>query len=628
MSDTGTHRLLLISDALPADARLWGDGGWCMPEEREALDWLTLARLLGWQVDVIRPGRLTGLKAAHWIVVACDGARLSDSDVARLERRLATAPGLLVARAVATGCPLERLVGRAGDPAASRARVLTWPRADGSTGRHLLKKPLPHVALPPSLSLPLKGGGNAAAPPQLSRNSSRSGATGSSLPSPASPATMQWRRSRRERDRVRGEAPEANVWARIGNDPLVTLRSVGRGSVATLAVHPSVLRDASGAGTALLTDLLIRAAGRPVAWLDWQGTVALRMDDPGAAQNVWLESWTYAKLGAPAWEEIGAILARHQARLSIAYVSGWVDDGDPARGSLTVAGQSVGTKKLPRLPGQIYPSPDVVYVDRHGHSPGTRHDGPSEYKGIQALRQRGLAEVELHGHTHMHPDTAAWAKAPDRYTGVAWFREVSRAALPVLTRRGARHHPFTRGRAALKRQFKTAPLAVVSPGDEFTDEAMEQALDLGIALVSSYYTAIRHEDRFAWSTHLCAPYLDEPDAAWFAGNLPVVGYFHDRDLAVHGNGWLDRNLAAWRAAGATRFIDFRELVAALDLILGVRRTRDGIAVAVERGDIPLPRPARISLYDPDGGVEVLAGPIGPAAVTGRAGNTVTVSVGP
>ena len=607
MSEAGLHRLLLIATDLPARARIWGDGSWRMPEEREGLDWLTLARLLGWQVTVASPGRLTGLKAAHWIVVACDGALLLADDVARIERRLAAAPCLLVARAAAPGSPLERLVDSAGAPTNQHARALKWHRADGSLGRALLKKPLPLVAIP--LSLAHTGGRNAAAPTRSTVDGSRNGKA-------SSPPAV------RGRDRER-EATAGEGWARIGDLPLVTLRPCGRGTVATLAVQPSLLRDASTAGTALLTDLLVSNAGRPVVWLDWQGAVALRMDDPGAAQNVWLESWCYPKLHAAAWKKIGAILMRQRARLSIAYVSGWVDDGDAARGTL-----SVGGKAVRRHPGRVHPSPDIVYRDRRGHQPGTRHDGPSEYRGIQELRRRGLADVELHGHTHMHPDSEAWAAAADRYTNVGWFREVGRAALPVLAERGAARHPLRLGQDALLRQFQTRPLALVSPGDEFTDAAIERAIALKIELVSSYYTAIRHQGRFAWSTHVCAPYLDEADAGWFAGNLPVVGYFHDRDLAVHGVVWLERSLAAWRAAGATRFVDFREVAAALDVGLGVDTSAWGHVIAVRDGGTPLPRPAHLRLYDPRGRPDGVIGPAGRIAVGHRTGNTAALLLRP
>ena len=66
-------------------------------------------------------------------------------------------------------------------------------------------------------------------------------------------------------------------------------------------------------------------------------------------------------------------------------------------------------------------------------------------------------------------------------------------------------------------------------------------------------------DRFCWSQHICAPYLDEPEAAWFGAGRPVVGYFHDRELAPEGVEWMRRWLDWWQNAGAQRLMDFREL---------------------------------------------------------------------
>src|SRR5262249_43938800 len=48
--------VLVVASAteLPSAQRVWGTGGWLPPEQREALDWLTLARFLGWGVAVTR----------------------------------------------------------------------------------------------------------------------------------------------------------------------------------------------------------------------------------------------------------------------------------------------------------------------------------------------------------------------------------------------------------------------------------------------------------------------------------------------------------------------------------------------------------------------------------------------
>jgi hypothetical protein len=92
---------------------------------------------------------------------------------------------------------------------------------------------------------------------------------------------------------------------------------------------------------------------------------------------------------------------------------------------------------------------------------------------------------------------------------------------------------------------------------------LEHALKLKLQLVSSYYLALRHKERFCWSQHVCAPYLNQPDSAWFDSGLPVVGYFHDYDLAIKGVGWMSKWLNRWQSAGVKRFLDFRELAAAV-----------------------------------------------------------------
>jgi len=81
--------MLLVADEreLPSDARVWGTGGWLPPDQREALDWLTLARFSGWDVNIARrlPAESAGVDTGtRWIVIACDPDALSEQDVARL----------------------------------------------------------------------------------------------------------------------------------------------------------------------------------------------------------------------------------------------------------------------------------------------------------------------------------------------------------------------------------------------------------------------------------------------------------------------------------------------------------------------------------------------------------------
>ncbi|MGZ6792638.1 MAG: hypothetical protein ACXVFV_06765, partial [Mycobacteriales bacterium] len=79
--------------------------------------------------------------------------------------------------------------------------------------------------------------------------------------------------------------------------------------------------------------------------------------------------------------------------------------------------------------------------------------------------------------------------------------------------------------------------------------------------------------------------LDQADPSWFADCLPQVGYWHDRDMAVHGPGWVPEQLAAWRDCGATRAMSFADLATAyagIDAALV-----DGEVVVRSAPDVPL-----------------------------------------
>jgi hypothetical protein len=127
----------------------------------------------------------------------------------------------------------------------------------------------------------------------------------------------------------------------------------------------------------------------------------------------------------------------------------------------------------------------------------------------------------------------------------------------------------------------------------------ERALDLGLQMVGSYYLAFRDGAHFCWTQHVCAPYLDKPDAAWFGAGLPVVGYFHDYELALEGVTWMSRWLDQWQVAGAKKFIDFRELAAAIGRRLYLEERDGELLLKVESEGAPaLVRPLPVALYVP------------------------------
>jgi hypothetical protein len=455
---TPPSRSVMLVMADPAEwtehSRVRGTGGWSNARAREALDWATLGRFMGWSVTV---GRLTDpashprlMDGSTFVVFACDVADVPSATVRHFRQRMEDEPLLLVTR----------------------------------------------------------GGVQSGGTP-------------------------------------------------IGESAVITKEPVGRGAILRLAMHPSAARDADRSMTRVLQRALVFEAMRPIAWLDHSGTLVLRMDDPGGAQNVHWRRWYSRKLIEAEWNAIGLEMRRRGGRLSVGYITEWVDDGDPARGELLVDGM-----KPSRVAGAVHDSSRVVYTDLAGHGPSTLHDYADEFRGIEMLRRAGLAGVELHGCTHMHPDVHAWAVAPDRYESAFWFRELGYEPA------GARC-AIDRGIAALERQFGTRPTTLICPGDEWTNDVLERALDLDIQLVGSYYLAIRDGDSFWWCTHVCAPYIDEPDGSWFASPLPVVGYCHDRDLVLNGVDWWRDCLERWCAAGARRIIDYRQLASDLSLRLQV-----------------------------------------------------------
>jgi hypothetical protein len=494
---TASMLLIAAEQELPHAKRIWGSPGWLPPEDREATDWLSLALLHGWNPVITRvsdqqlePVLAGGIAR---VVVGCDPDSLSQGLVHRLIELLHQEEIIVISRTGAAGGRWSSLAGCSlcGEQIIGSCFRWAGPGPEGSW-------------------------------------SSRRSITCETI--------------------AVGEGLQP--WLTVSGAPVIVARPVGRGVVVSLGFHPSRARDEDGAATAILSYLLRSTVPSGTPSCSWENVMVLRMDDPGGAQNVHLKSWSYPKLAEAAWRDVGAVLRDYDARISIGYVSSWVDDGCENGTHLSVEGRQV-----PREPGRTYPSPLVRYRDRAG----VIHDYAAEYRGIEALRADGLAEVEVHGYTHIHPDRHAWLRAPDRYVNVAWFREFGAAAQPVLDTLPSRDYPTARAIEAFETFFRTSPTTLIFPGEAFTDQAVEKAIDLGISLIGSYYLGIRHQHRVCWAQHVCSPYLDEADDAWFAAGLPVIGYFHDRDLAIHGVDWFGRCLGAWCEAGAQRFVTYGDI---------------------------------------------------------------------
>jgi hypothetical protein len=502
--------LLASERELDPARRVWGAHDRSLPaRDREALDWLTLCRFLGCEVRVeYGAPREELLDGVDCIVVARDPESLGPDDVAALEALVTSRPALVVVRAAAAGHPLEWL---AGAVAEGRRSVDGAPRWVG--------------------------------------------------PGPE----REWRsRLAIEADVLRideGCVP----WAFAGGAPLVVAREVGPGTIATLAAHPSEMRDSESSGSGLLCRLL-RNAAPGTDLLDLEGSLVLRMDDPGSAANVHLEDWAHRQLSEREWDEVASVLRRRNARMSACYVPGWVDDGNQGRGELLVGGEAVE-----RVAGRVHASPFVRYAG----AGGVVNDYVAEAAGLLAPMEGDAGGVEQHGFTHVRPPYSEWLAAPDCYENVHWYREfeefggfdptlvdLGTYAVPNSTRvadSAATADPISLGANVIQHRFGTRPTTLTFPGQAGSDAVTELALDAGFQIVATETLAIRHEERFCWSAHVTSPGLDYPDPHLLETGLPVVATFHDRDIVLGGVEWLERGLEQWGAAGARRFIDFREL---------------------------------------------------------------------
>ena len=106
------------------------------------------------------------------------------------------------------------------------------------------------------------------------------------------------------------------------------------------------------------------------------------LDDPGTAQNVWLEHWHYPALSQEVIDQyLIQPFKKRDAILNINFVPGFVND----------------QKR------RVEPSWSQKFVDEFG----TSQDYTSAKKGFDRGVEEGVFEVLCHGLTHMQPDLAS-----------------------------------------------------------------------------------------------------------------------------------------------------------------------------------------------------------------------------
>ena len=319
------------------------------------------------------------------------------------------------------------------------------------------------------------------------------------------------------------------------------------------AAWPDALDRAAAAGRPLITDAppgpvadrlaAVRDALGALVRPDLRGVLVLRLDDPGASVGRHLNGWRYEDVSPETWAAFWDALSGF-GRVSVFCCPGFVED-------------------------------DGRVVDSRSRKPG-------EWAALDEGVRSGLADLECHGYTHMHPDTKAWASAPDRHDEVGWFREF-RSPLE-------RDEPAAERQAEIIAHWQAAcgrGTSLVAPGEAWGLGTLAAARDRGLELFTSWGVCRLQTPVPTWSRGIASPYLDEADAGWFAGGLPVVGYWHDRDMAIGGPRWVGEQLERWRDAGARRAWAFADLARAYRTPIRATLEDGEVRVRSAPRDVPL-----------------------------------------
>lgn len=322
-------------------------------------------------------------------------------------------------------------------------------------------------------------------------------------------------------------------------------------AVALIAAHNGRPPDRSELATVLTKSF--SGSVRPALG----GLMALRMDDPGAPVKAYFDDYRHDGLAPAQWRQIAGILEKHQAAMSIFYVPAWVDDGDSTRGLLEYEGKAV----TPRVPGKIYDAKSVVYTVRQN---AVRMDQAAEFEILKNARH--LFDIESHAHTHLEIDLAKWLQAPDKYSNKAWYRELYHLYDDRDLTAAETYGVLKQSTDKISAWFEKAPTTLVPPGHKISGNTFAVAGKMGLRLLTMNTVFLLDSTHYVEAGFVLNPDFgrwQEFDRGLLADGFPVVGYLHDRDLALQGSEWFARCLEGWREIGVRRFITFRELAGLL-----------------------------------------------------------------
>lgn len=489
---------LVVSDhqIVSPKKKIWGSGAWISAGQRDPLEWFFFARMLGWKSEVVHPSLIdnqTIQSDCKCIVIACETPIFDPQIWGYIESKLKKYHILLVLK---PGVLDKSILTSIGVNISSRGEKVDWikMKSDTCNFEHKLTGQINTFSL-----------------------------TSNKIAEP--------------------------LWTSSNGNVLITYQFFNS-KILVIGFQIWELIDQNIRFYDCLRKLLINKIKKPIAWVDWSGTMALRMDDPGSSETIHNRMYdTCNKLSGERWKELGLVLRNHKARLSIGYVNGWVDDPSLIGSKLWVDGREVLSRKL-----KVYPSAKIVLEHQ-----GNTYNFTEEYRAIRELQKEGLIQIAAHGFTHIHPNLETWDQSPDKHTNICWFREFGKFTCVSGANPIGKNQILGKAKDHLREFWDRDPMVFIFPGEEFNMQDQKEILANDWKMVSSYYQAIKFENTLCWSQYICAPYLDQTDFLWAKESVPVIGYFHDFDIYKQEVNWLESMLAEWKARGIDHFIDLDTL---------------------------------------------------------------------
>jgi len=306
---------------------------------------------------------------------------------------------------------------------------------------------------------------------------------------------------------------EAQVLAYQGKSPAVSVKEIGPGTRAIwIGGDPRfTFRNYYSLRKVLKRALL--STMEPAVIKRYNRVVCLKLDDPGSAQNSFLDHWHYPTLSLKKIkDEMIEPLKKFRAKLVINVCPGFCD---------------------PRERKIVNPW-TVKFTDPFG----TFQDYSSTKAGLDLGLKQGVFEIQSHGWTHLVPDLD-----PGERKRVGWYREFydyrREREIPAAVQR----YHMIRSIREIEKQFGVHPLSFRPPGlgmsTSLKNHTMIIAAQVGFGIQAGWYYLGR--DRVIDMSPVVGPsyaYLDQAEQIIPQLNqddYPVLVGFHDKDVALEEN---------------------------------------------------------------------------------------------